>query len=388
MLRYLLGEKLKIGGNGHFACPPDKLIDLAGVIKAYKTDAGDFLALKGVNLTIGNGEFVGVIGKSGSGKSTLINMIAGIDRPTKGEIVIGGTPVHKLSEGKMAKWRGRNMGIVFQFFQLLPMLTVIENVMLPMDFCGYLGTGARKQRALSLLEQVGVAQHANKLPNMLSGGEQQRVAIARALANDPPIILADEPTGNLDSKTAEMVFHLFEGLVESGKTIVMVTHDHDLAKRVRRTIVIADGEIIEEQLARTFPTLTQPDLIWLTLKLTRERYAPGTVILTQGEPAKRFYIITKGTADVLVKTRSGTEIAISELNRGHYFGETGILNEGASIATVKAGAEEETGVISIDKATFAELLARSETTRRDIEKLSGERITRSTTAGRKEMCRV
>jgi putative ABC transport system ATP-binding protein len=245
MLRYLLGDKLKIGGNGHVACPPDKLIDLTGVVKAYKTEAGDFLALKGVNVTIGNGEFVGVIGKSGSGKSTLINMIAGIDRPTTGEIVIAGTPVHKLSEGKMAKWRGRNMGIVFQFFQLLPMLTVVENVMLPMDFCGYLGAGARKQRAMSLLEQVGVAQQANKLPNMLSGGEQQRVAIARALANDPPIILADEPTGNLDSKTADMVFRLFESLVEQGKTIVMVTHDHDLAQRVKRTVMIADGEFIE-----------------------------------------------------------------------------------------------------------------------------------------------
>jgi ABC-type lipoprotein export system ATPase subunit len=341
-----------------------------------------------VNLTIGNGEFVGVIGKSGSGKSTLINMIAGIDRPTKGEIVIGGTPVHKLSEGKMAKWRGRNMGIVFQFFQLLPMLTVIENVMLPMDFCGYLGAGARKQRAMSLLEQVGVVQQANKLPNMLSGGEQQRVAIARALANDPAIILADEPTGNLDSKTADMVFQLFETLVDSGKTIVMVTHDNDLAKRVKRTIVIAEGEIIEEQLMKTFPALTQPDLIWLTSKLTRERYSPGTVILSQGETAKRFFIITKGTVDVLVKTRSGSTVAISELNRGQYFGETGILSAGASIATVKPGANEETGLVSIDKETFAELLNRSEETRRNVETVSEERTARCRLASRKEVCRV
>jgi len=157
MLRYLLGNTVKIGGNGHNACPPENLIKLNTVVKAYKTDAGDFLALKGVNLSIGSGEFVGVIGKSGSGKSTLINMIAGIDRPTKGEIFIGGTPIHKLGEGKMAKWRGRNLGIVFQFFQLLPMLTVVENVMLPMDFCNFMGSGQRRQRAMSLLEQVGVA---------------------------------------------------------------------------------------------------------------------------------------------------------------------------------------------------------------------------------------
>ena len=305
MLRYLLGNTVRIGGNGHSACPPENLIKLNTVVKAYKTDAGDFLALKGVNLTIGSGEFVGVIGKSGSGKSTLINMIAGIDRPTKGEIFIDGTPIHKLGEGKMAKWRGRNLGIVFQFFQLLPMLTVVENVMLPMDFCNFMGAGERRRRAMALLEQVGVAPHANKLPNMLSGGEQQRVAIARALANDPPIILADEPTGNLDSKTAEMVFHLFEALVDDGKTIVMVTHDHDLAERVKRTIIIADGEIIEEHLTKTFPSLTQADLIWTTSKLTRERFAPGTIIVHQDEPAKRLYIVTRGKAEAIVKTPRG-----------------------------------------------------------------------------------
>jgi len=387
MLRYLLGNTVKIGGNGHRPYEPENLIKLNTVIKAYKTDAGDFLALKGVNLTIGTGEFVGVIGKSGSGKSTLINMIAGIDRPTKGEIFIGGTPIHKLGEGKMAKWRGRNLGIVFQFFQLLPMLTVAENVMLPMDFCNFMGSGERRRRALSLLEQVGVAQHANKLPNMLSGGEQQRVAIARALANDPPIILADEPTGNLDSKTAEMVFHLFEGLVDDGKTIVMVTHDHDLVQRVKRTVIIADGEIIEELLARAFPALTQPDLIWMTSKLSRERYAPGTVILHQDEPANRFYIVTRGSVETVYKTQRGQEFVIGQMGQGDYFGETGLLRENVAGFTVRAQSDSEVEVVSIDKESFKELLGRSEETAKDIKKVAAERLMQVAVT-RKDACHV
>ena len=264
------------------------LIQMRDVVKAYETEAGEFLALKNIKLVMGDGEFVGVIGKSGSGKSTLINMISGIDRPTKGEVYIGGTPIHTLNEGEMAKWRGRNLGIVFQFFQLLPILTVIENVMLPMDFCNMYRPHQRRKRALQVLDLVGVAEHAHKLPAQLSGGEQQRVAIARALANDPPIILADEPTGNLDSKTADRVFQLFEGLVASGKTIVMVTHDSDQAKRVKRTIIIADGEIIEEYLARTFPSLTQEQLIWTTSKLQPQKYSAGSVIIQEGERADKF----------------------------------------------------------------------------------------------------
>ncbi len=174
-------------------------------------------------------------------------MITGIDRPSAGEVLIGNVPVHRLQENSLATWRGRNVGVIFQFFQLLPTLTAIENVMLPMDFCNMFARRERKQRALHLLEQVELADQANKLPSALSGGQQQRVAIARALANDPPILLADEPTGNLDSKTAESVFNLFENLVGQGKTILMVTHDQDLAERVSRTVVIADGEIVESR---------------------------------------------------------------------------------------------------------------------------------------------
>jgi putative ABC transport system ATP-binding protein len=228
------------------AAPVQSLIDLSGVVKSYKTPAGEFQALKGIDLQIDAGEFVAIVGKSGSGKSTLSNMITGIDRPTQGEVVVAGTEVHKLRESQIAGWRGRNIGVVFQFFQLLPTLTVLENVMLPMDFCNMYSARERKERALDLLAQVDMSEHVHKLPTALSGGQQQRVAIARSLANDPAIVVADEPTGNLDSRTADAVFHLFERLVEGGKTIVMVTHDEDLARSVSRAVTIADGQIASD----------------------------------------------------------------------------------------------------------------------------------------------
>ncbi len=221
----------------------EALIRLHGLKKSYFSEAGEFPALKGIDLEIYPGEFISIVGKSGSGKTTLINMIAGIDRPTAGEIWIGPTAVHALREGQMAVWRGRQLGIVFQFFQLLPMLSLLENVMLPMDFSGAVAPRERRQRALHLLDLVGIAEHARKLPSAVSGGQQQRAAIARALANDPPLVVADEPTGNLDSKTAESVFGLFEQLVAQGKTFVIVTHDSGFARRVQRSILISDGEI-------------------------------------------------------------------------------------------------------------------------------------------------
>jgi len=231
--------------NGYNRNGNEHLIDLREVVKVYNTSAGPFTALKGVDLQVDAGEFVAVIGKSGSGKSTLINMITGIDRPTSGEVYVSDTAVHTLNEGQIASWRGRNVGVIFQFFQLLPILSVIDNVMLPMDFCNVYRPHERPERAMDLLEQVGLAQHAHKLPTAISGGEQQRVAIARALANDPPLLVADEPTGNLDSKTAESVFQLFYNLVEHGKTIVMVTHDAERARRMPRAVVVADGEIVD-----------------------------------------------------------------------------------------------------------------------------------------------
>ena len=208
------------------------LIRLKDVRKAYKTPAGDFHALKGIDLIVQPGEFLAVQGKSGAGKSTLINMLTGIDRPTAGEIWVGQDAVQNMSEDQIAAWRGRNVGVVFQFFQLLPMLTCVQNVMMPMDFVGlYGGPRERRARALHLLERVGIAEHADKLPSAVSGGQRQRVAIARALANDPMLLAADEPTGNLDSRTTREMFDLFGSLVEEGKTILLVTHDRDLAGR-------------------------------------------------------------------------------------------------------------------------------------------------------------
>ena len=219
------------------------LIDLRDVVKTYETAAGGVTVLKDISLQVRNGEFIGVVGPSGSGKSTLLNMITGIDRPTEGEIYVGGQPVHQLSENQLARWRGKTVGVIFQFFQLLPTLTIIENVMLPMDFCNVYKRKERRERAMHFLEQVGIAEHADKLPSTLSGGEQQRAAIARAIANDPPLIVADEPTGNLDTRTAASIFALFEDLVTQGKTMVVVTHDRSLSQRMERVLHLLDGRI-------------------------------------------------------------------------------------------------------------------------------------------------
>ena len=228
------------------------IVELRDVFKTYSSEAGEFSALRGINLSVELGEFLGVVGKSGAGKSTLLNMINGVDRLTSGDVTVrvgaDGVAVHRLSESDLALWRGRTMGIVVQSFQLLPMRTVLENVILPMDLCGLYKPRESRERAMDLLRLVEVEEHANKLPTQISGGQQQRVAIARALINDPPILVADEPTGSLDSITADHVFDVFEHLVtDQGKTIIMVTHDNSLAPRFSRHLTLADGEIVAEE---------------------------------------------------------------------------------------------------------------------------------------------
>jgi putative ABC transport system ATP-binding protein len=225
----------------------EPLIKLRDVVKTYPTAAGDFLALKKITADFHPGEFVGIIGKSGAGKSTLVNMMTGVDYLTSGEVWVGDTAVHALDENEMALWRGRNIGVIYQSFELLPTLSLLDNVMLPMDFCGLYQGRQSLERAEALLTQVGLAEHMHKPPTRISGGQQQRVAIARALANDPPIIIADEPTGNLDTATAGDIFRLFEELVVQGKTVILVTHDNSLTKRVTRVLRIADGKIIGEE---------------------------------------------------------------------------------------------------------------------------------------------
>lgn len=228
--------------------PPSKSagVQLSKVCKVYEGAGIQQVALKEINLAVHRGEFVTIVGKSGSGKSTLINMLTGIDQPTSGAVMVNGVPLHRLDENELARWRRRNLGIVFQFFQLLPTMTVLENVLLPMDFLPEYDADRAQRRAMQLLSGVEMVEHAHKLPSALSGGQQQRVAIARALANDPPLLIADEPTGNLDSKTADRVFRLFQLLAGRGKTIVMVTHDEELAQRTLRTITIADGKIVRD----------------------------------------------------------------------------------------------------------------------------------------------
>ncbi len=222
------------------------MISLQRVTKTYQTPAGDFSALRGIDLEIQAGGFVAIVGKSGSGKSTLLNILGGIDHPSSGSVTVGGAAIQDLTENQLAAWRGRKVGFVFQFFQLLPTLTSAENVMLPMDFCRTFPPRERRKRALDLLDRVGVAQQADKLPSSLSGGEQQRVAIARALANDPPVILADEPTGNLDSVTARAVLELLRKMASSGVTVVIATHERDIAGLIDRKIEVADGMIVQQ----------------------------------------------------------------------------------------------------------------------------------------------
>ena len=339
------------------------MIDLRRVNKDYKTAVGDFHALKDIDLCICAGEFVSVIGKSGSGKSTLLNMITGIDHPTSGEVYVNGTAVHELNENRMARWRGKNLGIVFQFFQLLPTISVIENIMLPMDFCRTYPMREREKRALELLDLVELKEHAYKLPTALSGGQQQRVAIARALANDPPVIIADEPTGNLDSKTADSVFELFKNLVAQGKTIIIVTHDSGLAKRTHRTALITDGEIVNEYVAKAMPTLTREQLLQATHIAKEQHYEAGTMIVSEGAKADTFYIVSKGTVDVVLPRPNQSDVIALQLGPGKFFGEMAFFHDRKRKASVRASEHESVDVLAISYEQLEELLDQSESTR-------------------------
>lgn len=342
---------------------PEWMVDLRQVQKYYSSAAGDFHALKGIDLQIRPGEFVSIIGKSGSGKSTLLNMMTGIDRPTTGEVWVNGTPVHEMNENQMAIWRGSNLGIMFQFFQLLPALTLMQNVILPMDLSGQYSRRERRHRAEELLVMVGLGDHIHKLPSMISGGQQQRAALARALANDPPLIVADEPTGNLDSKTAQTVFGLFNDLVAHGKTVIIVTHDSGLAKRSNRTALIADGEIVNEYVARALPTLTFDQLLAATHMAEPRRYEAGSVILTEGRNSDAFYIVSKGTVEVILPRQNQSDVVTLELGPGKYFGEIEFFHEHRNRASIRAC---ETCAVEVLELTYSELndlLRQSEVTR-------------------------
>jgi ABC-type lipoprotein export system ATPase subunit len=353
---------------------PQPLIDLSRVVKTYQTPAGAVPALTNVDLQVHAGEFVAVIGKSGSGKSTLINFITGIDRPTSGTVHVAGTPIHTLNENRLALWRGQNLGVIFQFFQLLPTLTLIENVMLPMELARLYTLRERRERAMDLLNQVGLVDKADRRPAMVSGGQQQRAAIARALANDPSVIVADEPTGSLDARTADAVFGIFEQFVNRGKTILMVTHDRDLASRVSRVILIAEGEIMDQQVAHALPALSQQEMVALAARLEPATYPAGAVIIRQGEPADRFFIVLKGKVEVVLEQDGSHELVIDRRISGEFFGEIGLLQGGQRTATVRAAVDSDAVVVSLDRGAFNKLMDGSDPTRDAITSAMRERL--------------
>ena len=389
------------------------LIQMRGIVKTFKTPAGEFTALKGIDVDFNQGDFVSVVGKSGSGKSTLVNMITGIDRPTSGEVKIGDVAVHEMDESSMSRWRGRNLGIVFQFYQLLPMLSLVENVMLPMDFCGMVAPEEREARAMALLDMVGLADDAHRMPEAVSGGQQQSAAVARALANDPPIIVADEPTGNLDSGAAERVFQLFEELAARDKTIIMVTHDQALARRASRRMLLSDGEMINEAVATSLPLLTHEQMLRATKHIETRWFGPGEAIIREGEPNEHFYMVAKGEVEVTLMRPGGTEETIARMGPGEYFGEVTMMQTlqsvlpgrrlepstllrtgssmgsvglsgtawGRSIASVKAARWAPVEVAALGRRVFAELMGEAHAMREAIGQVVRERLAENAANG-------
>ena len=315
------------------------LITMTDISKTYVNAAGAFTALKHVNLDFYAGEFVGVIGKSGSGKSTLVNMITGIDRPSEGKVVVGGTEIHAMPESRQARWRGLNLGVVFQFFQLLPMLTLVENVLLPMDFCNKYAESERLSRAMDLLDLVGLADEANKLPGAVSGGQQQSAAIARSLANDPPIIVADEPTGNLDVRTADSVYSLFESLAEEGRTIIMITHDPEIESRLSRKVLISDGEVIDPALADSLAFLPHPALLKCNTVLTRREFQPGESLDLSGGLSDQMILIESGELALNLQIAGKPGQSLS-LHAGDFLGGNHIIHH-EKLPEIKAKASNQ-----------------------------------------------
>jgi putative ABC transport system ATP-binding protein len=349
-------------------------IVLRDVVKTYVNAAGSFTALKGVNLEMGYGQFISIVGKSGSGKSTLLNMLTGIDHPTSGEVIVGGRNIYQMSESQRAQWRGRNVGIVFQFFQLLPMLSLLENTMLPMDYCNVYPANERPARAMELLRMVGLEAQAGQLPASVSSGQQQSAAIARALATDPAIILADEPTGNLDSRSAEVVMDLFRQLSRRGKTILIVTHDPSFTRRTDQTVILSDGEIVDAAIARALPLLNHPLMLQATHQAQRRDYPPGATIIRQGEPVENFFMVAEGAVDVWLSNPGCAEIALARLGAGQFFGEVELIHGENSIASVRAASDSGAELALLPREEFYRLLRGSPSTQAAVEKIAQGRL--------------
>jgi ABC-type lipoprotein export system ATPase subunit len=343
------------------------LIDLNGVTKIFKIPAGEFTALRNVNLSFERGEFAAIMGKSGSGKSTLINMIAGIDHPTSGQVRVAEVEIHRMSESRLAVWRGRNLGIVFQFFQLLPTLNVLENTMLPMDYCNVYNPNEREARALGLLEKLGIEDLAEQLPGELSGGQQQIAAIARALANDPAILLADEPTGNLDSRSAEHVLEIFGELAAQGKTILIVTHDLTLAQRAARRVLISDGELINETVAQALPMLTHPQMLKITRSIEARTFAPGSN-LPKGEAA--LYLVASGEVEILNQNGNGSPKILGNIGTGQWFSELDLVTGQPCGLQFRAGSRSQTELFTLNIEVFSRLIADSPVVAQALQKIA------------------
>ena len=352
----------------------DAAIVLRDVTKTYVNAAGEFPALKGINLQMGYGQFVSLVGKSGCGKSTLLNMLTGIDHPTSGEVIVGGKNIYEMSESQRSLWRGRHVGIVFQFFQLLPMLTLLENTMLPMDYCHVYRANERPRRAMELLARVGLEEQAHKLPASVSSGQQQSAAIARALATDPPIIVADEPTGNLDSRSAETILRLFAELAEQGKTILLVTHDPSFTRATDQTVILSDGEIIDDLVARALPLLSHPQMLQATHQAEKRRYQPGSVIIQQGEQVDHFFMIASGEVDIVLSSPGCPEISLARLGEGQFFGEVELLHSENSIASARAAATGPVELSLLPKDGFHELLRGSPPTQEMVATVARMRL--------------
>lgn len=337
----------------------EKAILLRGVTKTYRNAAGDFPALKSVDLAFDYGQFASIVGKSGCGKSTLLNMITGIDFPTAGKVIVAGQDIYTMSESQRALWRGRNVGIVFQFFQLLPTLTILENTLLPMDYCEIHNFRDRPFRAMELLEKVGLAEDAHKLPANLSSGQQQSAAIARALATDPAILLADEPTGNLDSRSAATILDLFDELASQGKTILIVTHDPTITARTDQTVILSDGEVVDQTVARTLPFLDHTQMLVATRNTVKQHFEPGSMIVHQGKRVDHFYMVTSGEVEVFVNTKV-PETTVNKLGPGQFFGEISLITNRESITGVRTGSQGSAEVALLPKETFLELLQGSQ----------------------------
>jgi ABC-type lipoprotein export system ATPase subunit len=368
-------DSVRMTGSTLSESKGDAMIQLHGVVKRFVNAAGEFTVLKGVDLTINRGEFVSIVGKSGSGKSTLLNMVTGIDHPTDGQVVVNGMDIYTgVTESQRSRWRGRNLGIVFQFFQLLPMLTLLENVMLPMDYVDLYDFDERPERAMELLALVGLEKFAYKLPVLVSTGQQQLAAIARAVACDPPLLVADEPTGNLDTRSADVIIQLFEGFVAQGKTVVMVTHDPSLTSRTHRNIIISDGELIDETVSKCLPQLRHRHMLEFT-KIAAERiYQPGETIIPRNQHVDHFFMIRKGNVDVVLLDEKNQEYVISNLGRGEFFGEFELLRGGKSIANVRAGGSQPVEVVYVPRADFIRVMDESPITVEAVGKIVQERL--------------